>query len=405
MRVHDLQTPGGPLLSPDATHPPNATPVPAGTAAADGPEPPTFRVATLADAPAILEVVEAAFDHWPEFEIPVTPLEHLQWKMQSLEGIELAAAPDELPHTVGEQDGRIVSTALRVASVVQVNGEEWLTSSGTDQAVHPDYQSRGITKLQRAARRALPLVGDLGMGTQSQHVRLKNSRDRRPDAERAIWWLTGWALNFDLRAAIGTQLRSGAPFPKRLAALPGVVARHLRRSRPTTEVAGVTFAPIERFDERANQLWEAVRHSFDVVRVRRAAYLNWRYADPRSGRSEILGAFEGERLVGFAVFRPSGNQSALVDLLVEPGRTAVAEALANRGAERMRELGCRRVTAWLPPNHPLRDALSGAGFVESGEGARMSFHQLRGSDAPIDLDWFRRPDLRFHVMMGDHDFV
>ena len=42
---------------------------------------PTVRDATLDDAPAILELIQAAYDRWPPYEVSVTPLEHLRWKM------------------------------------------------------------------------------------------------------------------------------------------------------------------------------------------------------------------------------------------------------------------------------------------------------------------------------------
>ena len=62
-------------------------------------EQPAFRRATVEDAPAILAVIEAAFDSWPSFEIPVSRLEHLQWKMQPPVDIEPG-------HTLAQDVGR-----------------------------------------------------------------------------------------------------------------------------------------------------------------------------------------------------------------------------------------------------------------------------------------------------------
>ena len=63
-------------------------------------EEPTFRRATVEDAPAMAEVMEIAFGRWPAFDIPVTAVEHLQWKMQPPGGIP-ANHTQTRPVTVG----------------------------------------------------------------------------------------------------------------------------------------------------------------------------------------------------------------------------------------------------------------------------------------------------------------
>jgi len=386
MPVHDYDPQGGAVL-------PLAGPEPQ---ASETPDTPVFRLATLDDAPAMLEVLEAAFDRWPEFDIDVTPLEHLQWKMQSF--------PDQpLSHTVGALDGRMVAASIRWARYVHVDGEELITGGGTDQAIHPDYQGRGFAALHRDSRSAFPIVGELGIGTESRHARLKNSRRRRPDSERALWYLKNWALNFDLRGAVGTGFRHSG-VRGAVTALPAMM-RSRRHNQPRPTASGLTIDPISQFDERADRLWERAREQFDVALVRRAAYLNWRYADPRSGRSQIAGAFEDDRLIGYAVVRPSGDRAVLADLFVEPGREDAAGALIRSAAASARAHGCRRLTAWLSDHHPLADTFQAAGFIDSGTETRISFHQPRGSTTPVDLDRLRDPALRIHIMMGDQDFV
>ncbi len=391
----------GKALSSDAMDLPAGPPPGNDPTAADGAETPMFRLATLDDAPEMLRVLEAAFERWPEFDIDVTPLAHLQWKMSSpVDGL--------LPHTVGTLDGQVIAAAIRWASYVHVDGRVLSTSSGADQAIHPDYQGRGFAALQRAGRLKLDVFGELGMGTESRHERLVNSRQRRPESRRARQELVSWTYNFDRRGALGTGYRSGGILGAASALVSTLRPRrpHAGGPDPATEP---TVMPIAHFDEQADRLWELAREQFDVARVRNAAYLNWRYADPRSGRSQIFGVFEDDpdsaRLAGYSVLRLSDDYASLADLLVEPGRENVAAALVRASVAHARELGCRRVVAWLPTLHPLAATLATEGFVDGGVGALMSFHQLRGSTAPVDLEWFRDPARRLHVTLGDHDFV
>ena len=139
-------------------------------------EVPSFRQTTLGDAPAILDLLEAAFERWPAFDISVPALEHLLWKMQP-PGIE----PN---HTVGEIDGQIIVLELRWMGPATLDGREVITNDGVDMAVHPDFQSRGFSRLINDAPSRTPDVIE-GRELSCEIVRLDvGRRGRSDDADR-----------------------------------------------------------------------------------------------------------------------------------------------------------------------------------------------------------------------------
>ena len=355
-----------------------------------------FRRATVDDAPAILEVIEAAFDEWPSFEIPVSRLEHLQWKMQPPVGVEPA-------HTLGEMDGRVMSVELRWLSNCYVNGEVWLGNVGADKSIRPEYQGRGFNRALNTAEVRLPQPGRIGIETPSRNARILATRGDEGRANRA---LRVWGRPLGLRQA-GRVVRVAG-----LARLGRVLGALLGVAAPTRRPpAGTQIAVIDRFDERADALWDRARAAFDVATVRDARYLNWRHADPRAGRTLILGAFDGTSgsdgaLLAYAAFRRSGDHASLVDVLADPARRVVLGPLIAEGAARMRAVGCSMITGWPPPGHSDAPALEAAGFLDLGTSLPLELDTPPGQEPDeVQVARFEDTSLRVHVTLGDFDFA
>lgn len=359
-------------------------------------EVPAFRRATVADAPAILEVIEAAFDEWPSFEIPVSRLKHLEWKMQPPVEIEPG-------HTLGEIDGRVMCVELRWLSDCYVGGEVWLGNVGADKSIRPEYQGRGFNRALNTADVRLPQPGRIGIETPSRNARILATRGDDGRAKREV---RVWARPLGLGATLRLSRVAG---PRKVVVLLGA---RLGVGAPSREaLAGTRIEVIEQFDERADALWERATTAFDVATVRNARYLNWRHADPRAGRTLILGAFEGDsgsggELLGYAVFRRSGGHANLVDVLVDPDRRGVLAPVLAEGVARMGAAGCGIVTAWLPPGHPDAAGLEAAGFLDVGASLPLELDTPPGQEADeVQLARFEDTSLRVHVTLGDFDFA
>lgn len=346
------------------------------------------RNATAEDLPAILHVLETAFERWPAVELDRPPLEHLAWKMSGA-----GFGPDA--HGVVEYEGKVIACKLRWFARVWLSGTERITDVGADQAALPEFQGRGIGRLSN----------DLEMlerphGTVSWERPSRVASVRHMEVQHRALELRAWTRPLQAGSHLRAHLDHGGPLEVLRATGSAIAAR----VRPST-AADVTR--IERFDDRADALWEAARERFDLVRIRDAEFLNWRYADPRGGRRTILAAFApgaaGGPLLAYGVIRAASGVLRLSDLLTHPehpraGRDILAGAVALGRARR-----ARAIVAWLPPDHPDEAIYRDAGFVPR-ESFPVDYKVPRGVTAPEIADQLYRVDLRRHVTMGDFDF-
>lgn len=357
---------------------------------------PFSRVATLADLPAMLDVIEAAFPSWPSFEIAASRAEHLHWKL----GPEGDAAIGE--QIVVELDGRVVAVRLAWSADAQVGSSRCRWENSADMAVHPDFQGLGISRMLNAARLdRLIENGNLSFGAVSPNPQVRHM-------DQTAWELrplTVWTRNRSVRSFAATQYRSGGLAQLARAALAFTRQRRVR-GVAEAELPGGEISELDRFDGRTDALWEGARGDFDIVTERTAGYLNWRHRDPRGGETLALSAQSPERALGYAVFKADGGMVKIVDLLVEPGRTAVAAALLVAGVRRFVGAGYQQFVCWLPASHPYDAALRGAGFIATGTDHYIfATRAEQGPRPPAMQTLLDQPSTRFHVTMSDFDFM
>lgn len=350
---------------------------------------PQFRIARPTDVPAILRLLQAAFADWPRIPIDVSPLEHLEWKMQAPDGLEVA-------HTVGTIDDEIVAVDLRWMTLTQVDGRMLLTNDGAEKAVHPAYQGRGFNRAINESEPRRAQRGEFGLAPPNTNERLvRSARSGTPLGE-----LRESVRTVGLRSTLGSHRAGG--LPQLLRVLPRLVRATPRRH---SGADSFTIEPIEAFDQRFDGLWETVRSEFRVIRSRRPSYLNWRFGDPRSGRTLIRVASLRGELVGYVVFRPDGRSATLLDLLVDPAHPAAAAALLDEGAVELERQGCRAISAALPEGHWARAALATAGFVDTGQRLPVRFAPAPGGATDEDPLALHLRSGQWHVTVGEFEYA
>ncbi|GJM22227.1 MAG: hypothetical protein DHS20C15_21420 [Planctomycetota bacterium] len=121
--------------------------------------------------------------------------------------------------------------------------------------------------------------------------------------------------------------------------------------------------PIERFDEGADELFEATVPERGLIGERDAAWLNWRYIDSPGKRQVCFGlpARDGRGLDGWLVAEFVGGHAYLVDHLARHDgvRTALLTAFTALAHER----GVHEATALLFEHHPSAAPLRELGYA------------------------------------------
>ena len=305
---------------------------------------------------------------------------------------------------------------LRWQSWVHLRGELFRSDWAADTAVHQSAQGRGVAGALRRAgieRTRHDRLADFDTSPVHEKV-LHMQRDEHTVRRPLNVWLrplNPWAFALDrLRASRGRP-----PSPARLRA----ALRLLRGARrtaapapePTRGAIPRTIEAVDTFDDRATALWDRVAAGYDLARRRDAAWLNWRYADPRAGVISAYQLTEGDRLLGFAAFRRNHRDGTLLDLVTDPDESTasggsaasgVATPLLHRGLDDLRRAGCRAVRTLLPPGHREAAALTAAGFHPTATRA-LEFQRRRGRNLPALLEVAADPNAAIHVTPGDFD--
>ena len=168
--------------------------------------------------------------------------------------------------------------------------------------------------------------------------------------------------------------------------------------------AGVGVRGVPRFDADADALWSRCARELGVVVERRAAALNWRYAEHPDVGYHLLEARDATdgALRGLAVLRFGGladDVASIMDWLVPGDDLDTTRALLEACAHRASRQGYGTLAAWFPENMGWFER-----FQELGFAVRFTPLVLvaRCFDGSLDI-----PDLRARCSMtlGDIDFL
>ena len=368
---------------------------------------PVFRRGNIDDADAMLRVIQAAFPEWPAFDIDVSPIDHLRWKMSQPESLRRDL------HAIVEIDHELVACQVRWRSRISVGGDEVPFELGADMAVHPSAQGRGLSRLIRNRERERMYNSRvIGFDTAPHHERMLALQADDVYIKRSI---PLWVRTFDLRTFLAQHRANGGDshLTRAVVAAGGQILRGRARTsrvkrRPrvmeTPTARSITIARASSFDERATELWLRVEPEFDPAMRRFADFLNWRYLDPRAGRISVFTAAEGDRLLGFAAFRTSGPEARVLDLVTDPTAPAVGRELLVQGAAAARQAGCRYLVCLLPQDHRDERALRDAGFLPTGAAHAINVARDRyATHVPVFNEVLLDPAARLHITFGDFD--
>ena len=205
--------------------------------------------------------------------------------------------------------GQIAATPI----VVNICGEQKKAIWILDLIIAPDFRRQGLAKkLVHAAEEFCPLI--LGINTAEQH-------------------------STELLKSLGYKIILNIPrFHKFLFA--GNDIREIANLKPLREAVNLAFAVfrkkfkpnknvrfIEKFDESFDALWTEAENQWSCAVRRDAKMLEWQFLLQPKKKYEIIGYYEGEKLLGYAViyFRKKGangaiKKAAIADICYHPSK-------------------------------------------------------------------------------------
>ncbi len=275
---------------------------------------------TLAEKEEVLSFLKASYPETPRQSDPTF------WDWHFLEQPNVGEG--EVPVCLARGGTRIAGQLAAIKVGLNVSGVTVPSMWILDLLVDPDFRRRGIMKkLVVITEGHTPYL--LGLNTNKQH-------------SPALLMSLGWKIvtkipRFHKILFAGNAIKElGNLAPLRgLLNLPSVVFRRSRLHR------AADIRRLSSFDTSVDELWSEARGQWPCSIERSAETLNWQYCEQPYKKFEMLGYFEGERMLGYTVLffrKPNSNgvvdKAAISDICYHPSEPAkIVDALIAAALE------------------------------------------------------------------------
>jgi GNAT superfamily N-acetyltransferase len=238
----------------------------------------------LSDEAALLSFLRVAYADEPIKHDPTF------WKWHFLENPY--AAPGDIPLWIVKSGERVVGQMATIPVRLKVGEEERRALWIIDFILLPEYRGRKLGKrlMQVARDTYCKTMIALGYNAQSEAVL------------RSHKWVSLGSIN---------------RFHKLL--FPGNATKEISRLAPARHLANLAYAPLRprvsklspindgrlrqvtRFDSAFDELWIDASRQWPCAIVRNSRFLEWQFMKQPFKRYDVLGYYEGDRLVGYVV--------------------------------------------------------------------------------------------------------
>lgn len=257
--------------------------------------------------------------------------------------IELAVPPD---------DSRIAAIVSLLPVMMKVGDSVLPGGQGIDTLTDADYRGRGL--FARVGKKAIERSQAEGYACVWGF----------PNAAAAHGWYErlGWTkmdpVPFVFKPLLlNYGLRKMGPLGKLDAHLPRIpLALHREPQLPQNQELRRLVA----FDDDFSALWDRFAVSIPVAVRRDARYLTWRLLKKPGERYPSVGLYEDGALRGFVSWvakdKHGGRTGYVMELIYEPGRPEIGEALLGHALAEMARGGVEVVLAWNFDHSPNNEA-------------------------------------------------
>ncbi len=288
--------------------------------------------------------------------------EYVRWLFETDNG--LGEGPGRL--WIYRVDDAVEGMFAGLQTSLRVDGADVSAAWGTDLFVNPTHKLRGVGAI----------IVEEGNAATDVTIGIEVSDEASQAFIRAGWTELGevplYVHPLDLvRATAGGNFDSQPTWLLKAAnpiwrSVDGVRAA-VRRRR------GIRLEPIDRFDERADQIWERHARHYPVIGRRDAATLNWRFIEfPKDDFYRPFYVYQGDELLGYVVLRLAqhGQHRAgyVVDFLCAPDRL---RTVLGMSVEHFRSEDAELLYCMHPGGGVLHRQFQWAGFLVHTTGFRL----------------------------------
>ncbi|GJM30501.1 MAG: hypothetical protein DHS20C17_31360 [Cyclobacteriaceae bacterium] len=163
---------------------------------------------------------------------------------------------------------------------------------------------------------------------------------------------------------------------------------------------GPKLTPIDRFDERFDDLFQRVSKSMGISSIKSSNVLNWRYIDRPYPRDKVYALEQDNQIKGFVVLCENPRdpcQGEIMELVADPDDHLTIKSLLHQSVNLFKDKGYHSIGCFMSNEHFSR-YLRKFGFLKRTNEKVM----LIGNCNPADLDILT--DLQnWHIMRAESD--
>lgn len=305
---------------------------------------------------------------------------------------------------VAEIDGQIIGQHPTNVIRVKWGNRELLSGVVIDLVVLPAHRKKSLfVNLGRAAQEEMSKTG-IGLSSGFPN------KNAYPAASRFLEYKTVCQVPVLVMPMHWGRLLRAAKIPSWIAPFMGTFAAagHRLFRRPMRNFDDVEVRETTEFPEEIDEFWDRASAGHKIISVRDHRYLNWRYCQCPTRTYGIHVARSDGKLAGYLVrrtFEKGGLKlGVIMDMLVEPGRGDVLNALLQSALASFREQAPDAIVSLIQSDAFYYPALRRHGFFRIPERfnprtfnyvCRVHWPDLPEGEFCAPQNWF--------ITLGDYD--
>lgn len=303
---------------------------------------------------------------------------------------------------IAEDKGKIVGLLAATCKKMKVGERVIKCAEIGDIFTHPEYRRQGI--FTTLGKELCAELEDAGISL----IYVRPNENSYPGLVSKLYfekafYLKSMVLPLHVGKLLGHKMHLPSWFEK---LIDRITVKVIYKAKEPLLSSEITISRVTHFDKDVSTVWESVSHDHDVMIVKDAAYLNWRYIRNPTDYV-VLVAKDIGKTVGFIVFTTRVRSGYIVDILFPEERRDIAQSLLVRAINLLLQEGVNLVFAWVIKNFMQKPdtyyhVLRKFGFFPMGE--YLNF-VVRIISPEIEKISFLKTPTKWFLTMGDMDGI
>jgi hypothetical protein len=347
------------------------------------------------DEKEIVDLLNHAYNGWPKIDLKCSSLDHWKWKYQEnplKNGLIVVATHDQ----------KIIGCHHDIPLTIKIGSDIHRCTYTADLAVSRNHRDKGVsTTMRRYKEKNLKINEKMSYFVTGNPKLLKKFTEifhEFPEKIRNYAWIKDIELQLEnIPVRHPFLIKYGFKISKYYNKL---INSFFNKNNNSNEF---TVKTIKKFDERINALMNKVNEDYDFIVKRDKNYLNWKYADIRSGNFVINQIEDREQILGYVVlsinkYLEKYSIGYIVDLITVPNNDQVFGSLIKNAMKYFADNNVNIINFLIVKNHFYEELVKKNGFLYSRKNLDLFYQEF---DEKNDL----MKKNKFFVSWGDLDVL